>query len=185
GQLDAEQAVAADRAKAAHAALLLALGDVGLKRLHVFHRDDVSTLVFTEPPLRSSEIGMRFDFGAKPARERHLGQSDSYSAVGDVVDCGDQPLRDAGANKCAGILLKHEVDMWSGAILAPVQFAQPERLAQMAALVMRRGPGLLTHEVDRLAFGLEADRGHAAVVVEQADPADRGCRKDRTAASGR
>ncbi len=81
------------------------------------------------------------------------------------------------ADEIAGALFGAQVDRRRRAFLATADFAQPDRLAEMA--------GALADREHDIAGALEADADGLRQIVDHADAADRGGGQDRAAAAGR
>ena len=80
------------------------------------------------------------DQRADIAGQRHFGERDGEAAVGDVVAGGDRAAGDRGADELAGARARRagRRRRRAGSVLAAVDFAQPERLAEMAVAVADR-----------------------------------------------
>ncbi len=128
--------------------------------------EQIESLVLAEEGSRHAERLRLVDQRAYAPRERHLRERDREPAVGDVVAGSNQPRLDRLADIGAGAPLGHQVDRRRRAVLAAVDLAQPQRLAEVAAALAERD--------DDVAGALEADRAARRPVGEQPDAADRG-----------
>src|SRR5690606_1197365 len=94
GDADPEQAVAANGAEPADAAIFVAFSEVSLECRVVRHSHQMASLIFPEPPLSGRVVGMPVNFGTEAAAQRHFCERHGNTAIRHVMDRSHQPARD-------------------------------------------------------------------------------------------
>jgi len=100
---NAQQAIAADRPDAGETDELGlgdfgAAGKFGVEGFEPGWRDsdDIASLILAKPPLCRAVMLARAHLGADPSGERHLGERDGKSAIGEIVHGIDETIAEDG-----------------------------------------------------------------------------------------